>query len=791
MSGVNDLVGLTVGGYTVGRHLKRGGMADVYLAHHAALKRDVALKVLLPEFSHDPTFVERFEREARAMARLEHPNVVQVYDTGTLSDGRPYFTMQYVAGGTLEERLESLQGAGQLMTIPYALAIGRQVASALNAAHEAGIVHRDMKSSNILLDDQGRPILTDLGIAFFQGDARLTRTDMILGTPHYISPEQIKGKSPDARSDIYSLGIVLYEMLAGQLPFGGESHLAVLHQQTDVVPPSLDHIRPGLSKGVARVVARCLEKDPDKRYQTADDLVAALDGALRAESSAPLLTASGEWITAPADQSGLTISRTGALRTIKPRRTSGSRTPLLIGGVAALALLVLGALWMIGRANASVGGLGPTAEPIIVIITQIVNGTPVEIRVTSTPAPIARGAVEEDSPPTVTATEKPSPTRTKRPTPEPTATLVRVNRPAVSAVDAPVALQPAGDCQSADKLLRIPDGAVVELSWLWNGSLPEGYSLQVWIGPVGAMGLHGRANPETNRTEGGTWRYPIAAPDYVRRDKLFYQWQVYLVGPNSTVAAESTPQCFAVGSQKNTDAQGAAATVGPEDADGDGVLDSQDQCALVPVGATPDPIRPGCPLETQPDLDGDAVEDSVDQCLTVPAGPRPDPNRLGCPLPDDLDEDGIADVADYCPETPQGTQPYPNYPGCPWSDLDGDDVGDREDICPTVDAGTNPNPTAPGCPAPASDADSDGWNDDIDTCPTESAWPNPDQSRPGCPAPPADSDGDGVNDLEDYCPDTPQGSDIDPARPGCPNPTPTPTRSGDSTIVTRTPQVEP
>ena len=150
----DDLSGVTIQNYTIARHLARGGMADVYLAKNVRLQRDVVLKIMLPSFVENIAFVERFRREAQAMARLQHPNIVQVYDTGDTPDGRPFIAMQYIRGGTLEDLLLSLERQGQVMTAPFALAIARQVAGALQVAHAAGIVHRDLKPSNILLDEQ-------------------------------------------------------------------------------------------------------------------------------------------------------------------------------------------------------------------------------------------------------------------------------------------------------------------------------------------------------------------------------------------------------------------------------------------------------------------------------------------------------------------------------------------------------------------------------------------------------------------------------------------------------------
>ncbi len=344
MSQPDTLIGAQMGGYTVIDHIARGGMADVYLARHDGLQRDVVLKILLPSYVENSSFVERFQREAQAMARLQHPNIVLVYDTSNTPDGRPYIAMQYVRGGTLETLLARLEAQGQVMTVSYALGVTRQVAIALQAAHAAGIIHRDLKPSNILLDDGGQPLLTDLGISFIQDTKRLTRADNFLGTPHYMSPEQGQGTPLDARSDIYSLGVVLFEMLAGTRPFRGDSHWALIHQHITEPPPSLAAARPGISKIAEAVVGRCLEKDPARRYQSAAELVAALDKALAELGGAVTQTPSEEsrqHITGPDSQFVEIVSQVGEVR---PKNVK--REPRLLGNARQSLEMFFRGLWL-------------------------------------------------------------------------------------------------------------------------------------------------------------------------------------------------------------------------------------------------------------------------------------------------------------------------------------------------------------------------------------------------------------------------------------------------------------
>ena len=279
----SDLVGKQIDHYTIVRHIARGGMADVYLAHEEGLNRQVALKVLLPVYIQQSEFKTRFIREAQAAANLNHPNIIRIYFTGQTPVGEPYFTMEYCSRGTLESWLEKMNRKGTLLPTIQSLSLVRQIADALRVAHHAGIVHRDIKPSNILIHENGTPVLSDLGIAAITTASRLTRTGTLMGTPQYMSPEQAAGNPVDGRSDIYSLGIILYELLAGQRPFDAEESLAVLHKQLYEQPAPLRHIRKGLSRQTFRVIEGCLQKQPSQRFQSATELVAVLDKALFVE----------------------------------------------------------------------------------------------------------------------------------------------------------------------------------------------------------------------------------------------------------------------------------------------------------------------------------------------------------------------------------------------------------------------------------------------------------------------------------------------------------------------------
>ena len=264
------------GRYRVLRRLGAGGMADVYLAEDTTLGRQVAVKVLLKRYAGDGQFVERFRREAQAAARINHPNIVNIYDWGPV-DGTYYIVMEYVEGETLKDhiRREGRYGPGEAVRIALELLAGVQV------AHGAHIVHRDIKSQNILIDPAGTVKVTDFGIAKAD-DSQMTEAGSILGTAQYLAPEQAKGEPVDERTDLYSVGVVFYEMLTGSLPFRGDSAVTVALKHVNEQPPEPAELVPGLPYSLNQIVLKALAKDPDQRYRSAAefsaDLVAARSG---------------------------------------------------------------------------------------------------------------------------------------------------------------------------------------------------------------------------------------------------------------------------------------------------------------------------------------------------------------------------------------------------------------------------------------------------------------------------------------------------------------------------------
>src|SRR6058998_2597989 len=264
--------------FTVGALLGEGGFAAVFRVHDAALNRDVAIKVLDLGLTPSPALAERFVREARTIAHLEHANIVPIYKVGGFKNEVLYIVMRCVDGPSLRQLLEK----ERRLTIGDAARIARQVADALAYAHGRGIVHRDVKPDNILIDSTGRVVVTDFGIAKAAEAAasQLTTEGMVVGTPQFMSPEQATGERTDGRSDIYSLGVVLYQMLAGEPPFDGESAQSILMKQATATPVPITRMRSDVPPTLAVVVDRALAKDPAERFQTAEELSRALVEAL-------------------------------------------------------------------------------------------------------------------------------------------------------------------------------------------------------------------------------------------------------------------------------------------------------------------------------------------------------------------------------------------------------------------------------------------------------------------------------------------------------------------------------
>jgi tRNA A-37 threonylcarbamoyl transferase component Bud32 len=306
-----------------------GGMSTVYKAHDSLLERNVALKVLHQQYNEDEDFVERFKREARSVAQLQHPNIVTVIDRGE-EDGRQYIVFEFIDG----ENLKELVVRKGRLDLRDALEIAHKIARGLAFAHDHGLVHRDVKPQNVLLNGDGRAKVTDFGIArSLDVDHGVTQTGTILGTSNYIAPEQASGQPVDAHTDVYSLGIVLYEMLTGELPFPGESFVAIAMKHIQEPSPNVLDVRGDIPLRVAEMIDRALEKDPEQRFPTMDAFAAEIEASLaeldRGEDGAVTMVV-------PASQR---LQRQKQRKPVSP-------LPLLIGllGALAIAAVVIGLL---------------------------------------------------------------------------------------------------------------------------------------------------------------------------------------------------------------------------------------------------------------------------------------------------------------------------------------------------------------------------------------------------------------------------------------------------------------
>jgi serine/threonine protein kinase len=335
--------------YDVGRPLGTGGMGEVFLARDRVLGRDVALKVLRRQYAGDSEFAERFKREARSAASLSNPNIVQVYDRGETEEGASYIAMEYVPGGTLKEKIVA---EGPLGAKEAAL-LGAQVAEALGAAHERGMVHRDIKPQNVLLTDKGDAKVADFGIARAGSSVTISKTGSVMGTAGYMSPEQALGKPATPKSDLYSLGVVLYEGLTGELPFTADNPIAVSmkHVNEPLVPPR--EIDPTIPEGMNALVTKLMAKDPEDRYASADEVADDLWRVSRGRE--PIAVPAGGAPTRPRRAPVAPSNLTSKVPTVRPAPVRRRR------GIPWLLIFVAAILFFLGTFGILQAVMGPNS----------------------------------------------------------------------------------------------------------------------------------------------------------------------------------------------------------------------------------------------------------------------------------------------------------------------------------------------------------------------------------------------------------------------------------------------
>jgi serine/threonine protein kinase len=520
---LQDLTGQTLDRYLLTERLGIGGMAAVFKAYQQTLDRYVAVKILHPLVAADETFLARFRREARAVAALRHPHIVQVYDFGNDGD-RYYMAMEYVEGLTLKQRLEALRQAGECMPVGEAVRIAIQVADALAYAHEQGMVHRDVKPGNILVEKKGRVVLSDFGIVHMMEGTRYTLTS-ILGTPDYMSPEQGMGQPVDGRSDIYSLGAVLYEMLTGRVPFTADTLLAVIFKHVQEPLPPLRAINPDVPEAVEQVVVKAMAKKPGERFATANDMAEALQAALATSKA-------GEPLPRPDSRAAITpVLDMEQARARAPQHRLGrlSRANSFIAG-SLLALLGVGVTMLI---------VSLTMKPAAVLPTLTPTAWPISALATIPAAPPPT-ATYTRLPPTTTPTDTPGPpsaseatpmatrhAKATRPPDTPTPTTSTEAVAPVYKYAAPLLTEPISNTTVA--------GPLIFLRWQ---PVAEQLAPDEWYAIRLVYFHQGQAVYQGDRLQATEWRLPQIFYHQADGPELQYIWYVFVERQNPDGSTE-------------------------------------------------------------------------------------------------------------------------------------------------------------------------------------------------------------------------------------------------------------
>jgi serine/threonine protein kinase len=459
-----NLEGKNVGKYHILERLGRGGMAEVYKAYQPGLERYVAVKVLHAHLADETDFIGRFTREARAVAALRHPNIVQVFDFDV--EGELYYmVMEYIDGPTLKARLQQLRESGQRLSANEIIRMYRGLGSAIDYAHARGMIHRDIKPANIMFNQQGEVVLTDFGVAYIVGGTRFTMTGSVSGTPSYMSPEQGMGQGGDHRSDIYSLGVILYEIVTGRVPFDADTPFAIIlkHLNEPLTPPS--QLNPNVSANLEAVILKAMSKNPEDRYQSGKELADALENAIRTSAETvvdqpppympetiPISLKASAIKAEQSQQRSQQVQPSSKETLVAAEASRPSRKRWWWGLVVAPFLCVIIGLAALKLDLLSVGGPSPTSElttvatlasaftsPTAPSSTAAPVHTSIAFRASDTPAravsatPFQEAGIPFTNTPTAAATATHTPTSTPTATHVPTATATATHTPTAAA----------------------------------------------------------------------------------------------------------------------------------------------------------------------------------------------------------------------------------------------------------------------------------------------------------------------------------------------------------------------
>lgn len=423
-------IGRTLSGrYKIEAMLGQGGMSAVYKASDPNLKRVVAIKLIHPHLSTDPSFVQRFESEASAVASLRHPNIVQVYDFNN-DNGVYYMVLEFIAGETLQERMKRLSETSRQLAVEDVVKFTSQISDAMGYAHQRGMVHRDIKPANIMLDVQGQAILMDFGIVKILGGDAHTSTGAVVGTARYMSPEIIRGEVADHRADIYSLGVTMYEMLSGRTPFVADSAMTLMMMHLNDPIPNVRGFRPDIPAEMVQILERCLAKDRNQRYQSAAELSADLRRVLThaGQPTSVSVPDAGQFqtIASKLDPTPASALKTGS----QPRPSPASASHASVAAPVDKPVASRRSLWMLGAGLAVIACI---AAALIVgrLVLSGMNATPPNAPTQTVPVATDTIAPSEEPVAIVLATETLAPTEFPTETPTATATLpplyVRIN----------------------------------------------------------------------------------------------------------------------------------------------------------------------------------------------------------------------------------------------------------------------------------------------------------------------------------------------------------------------------